>query len=246
MPSLHVALPFLLGLWFFRERWRAPGVFMIAYSLLIGFEVVLSGEHYVADVAGAIALAAGLAFVFSRDYAALTRHILALGKFRDSPPSAVPEPALVTPALPSSRAQRERAQTLIEFALIVPVFFLFLFSIVDFGIAIDRRVTLQHAVREGARLGAVNSSTSDIQDHTADESQGIVETGDVTVCYIDKGGPASPGNVGDAVEVTAEFEYNFPILEEILGAFGVSPISIDMTPHGTARLEQTVTGATAC
>ena len=49
----------------------------------------------------------------------------------------------------------EGGQTLIEFALIMPIVFLFLFVLVDFGIAMDRRLVLQHAVREGARYAAV-------------------------------------------------------------------------------------------
>ena len=61
MPSLHVALPLLISLWLFRERWRLPALAMLAYSVLIGFEVVLSGEHYVVDVLGGVVVAVTIA-----------------------------------------------------------------------------------------------------------------------------------------------------------------------------------------
>ena len=51
---------------------------------------------------------------------------------------------------------RDRGQTLMEFAIVMPIVFLFLVMIVDFGVALDHRLALEHAVREGARYGAVN------------------------------------------------------------------------------------------
>jgi len=61
MPSLHVALPVLISLWLFRERWRTPALAMLAYAGLVALEVVFSGEHYVIDVAGGVAVAVGIA-----------------------------------------------------------------------------------------------------------------------------------------------------------------------------------------
>ncbi len=138
------------------------------------------------------------------------------------------------------RLKSPQGQTLIEFAFVLPVILVFFFALVDFGIAIDRRIVLQHAVREGARYGAVHADIDDICQLTADQAQGIIETGDVTVTYPDG------SRVGDSVRVQADFTWTFPIMTEMLGAFGVPPLSIDMTPNGTSRLEQTVSGAGAC
>src|SRR2546422_380500 len=44
LPSLHVAFPLMISLWFFRERWLRPALLMLAYTSLISFEVVFSGE----------------------------------------------------------------------------------------------------------------------------------------------------------------------------------------------------------
>lgn len=137
---------------------------------------------------------------------------------------------------------------MIEFAFIAPLIFLFLFVIVDFGIALDRRITLQHAVREGARYGAVSASAAAIQNTTAGQAQGLVDAGGVTVCYEDTTFDANStvGDVGDAVRVKAAFSYQFPILSELWTAFGGSPLTIDMSPQATGRLELSVPGATPC
>ena len=139
-----------------------------------------------------------------------------------------------------------RGQTLIEFAFIAPIFFVFLFSIVDFGIAIDRRLTLQHAVREGARFGSVHDDIADIQARTEAQAQDLIDPADVDVCYIDADGDTNAGDIGDAVRVSTTFTYEFPIAGEIFGAFGLGPLAIEMTPSGTSRLETQVVGGTAC
>jgi hypothetical protein len=68
MPSLHVALPLLISFWFFRERWKLPALAMLAYAALVAFEVTLSGEHYVIDVAGAAVVAGAIALAARIDY----------------------------------------------------------------------------------------------------------------------------------------------------------------------------------
>jgi hypothetical protein len=56
MPSLHVAMPMLVALWYgLHDR---IGKLFAWYSVLIGVTVVYTGDHYVAD------LAAGYAFAF--------------------------------------------------------------------------------------------------------------------------------------------------------------------------------------
>jgi hypothetical protein len=244
MPSLHVAFPLMISFWFFRERWRAPALAMLAYSALIAFEVVFSGEHYVADVIGAAVVAGAIALASRIDYPSIMRWTYSRAReaFRTGQRELAPVAASRAPT-----PRRERAQALIEFAFVAPIIFVLLFSIVDFSIAIDRRLQLQHAVREGARYGAVHTNMADIKQYTVDEGQGLVDTTDVTVCYIDGDDAGTiPGNAGDAVRVSATLDWEYPILSEMAGVFGVSLPTIHMTPQGTARLEQSVPGATAC
>ncbi len=146
----------------------------------------------------------------------------------------------------SHQMRSQRGQALIEFAFIAPLLFVFLFAIVDFGIAIDRRITLQHSVRESARYAAVHTNELDIKQRAVDQAQGIIELADVDVCYEDTDLDATFGEPGEDVRVSATFTWEFPIMAEIMSTFGVAPLSIDMTPWGTARLERSVSGAVGC
>ena len=56
----------------------------------------------------------------------------------------------------SARRHRSRGQSMVEFALVFPLFILLLAGMVDFGIGLYSYMTLVNATREGARLGATN------------------------------------------------------------------------------------------
>jgi hypothetical protein len=64
-------------------------------------------------------------------------------------------------SIPSRSGRRsQRAQALVEFALIAPVFFLVLFSIVEAGRFIFYYEMLNNATREGARYAIVHGESS--------------------------------------------------------------------------------------
>ena len=50
----------------------------------------------------------------------------------------------------------DEGAVLIEFALVIGLFFLLVFGMVDFGLAINTKTQMTNAGREGARLGTVN------------------------------------------------------------------------------------------
>jgi Flp pilus assembly protein TadG len=52
------------------------------------------------------------------------------------------------------RGRRERGQSLVEFAVLVPVFMLILIGMLEFGLMFNHDLTLQYASREGARVGS--------------------------------------------------------------------------------------------
>jgi hypothetical protein len=129
--------------------------------------------------------------------------------------------------------------------LVLPVMFVFMLVIVDFGLALDKRAVIQHDVREGARQGAVGKSVADIKS-AAGESPGVF---DVEVCYLDKNGNGNPGNAGDSVRVSGDYTYEFTIGSgELLSVFGVNAggLDIQMTPSAEARLETSIAGADPC
>lgn len=135
----------------------------------------------------------------------------------------------------------ERGQALIELAFILPIILVITLTLVDFSRGIDHRDVLQHAVREGARMAAVDAAPSDpaVVTETVQQSQGLLTAPDVTVCY-----PSGTGNRGDPVRVKANYTFKFSVGGgELLSAFGVPVPSISMTPSFDFALEQPLSGA---
>ncbi len=132
--------------------------------------------------------------------------------------------------------RKERGQALIELALVLPLVLVFILVLVDFGIAIDRREVLQHAVYEGSRKGIPGATVEAIKDRAVAQSQGLLAVGDITVCYIDSDTNGAI-NAGDDVRVSANYTYKFSVGSgELLSAFGVPVPSIALTPKAESRL----------
>ncbi|MCR4441597.1 MAG: pilus assembly protein [Peptococcaceae bacterium] len=55
-----------------------------------------------------------------------------------------------------------RGQAAVEFALVIPVLLLLLFGIVEFGRIFGASLIVAHSAREGARLGSMGASDSEI------------------------------------------------------------------------------------
>lgn len=67
-PSLHVALPAALGLFFLLrcpKKLHLYGKVLLGYSLLVAFAVVYMGEHWAIDVLASYVLAGLVAFLFT-------------------------------------------------------------------------------------------------------------------------------------------------------------------------------------
>lgn len=56
------------------------------------------------------------------------------------------------------RSPRTRGQSLVEFALVIPIFLLLLFGLIDGGRLVYQHSVLSQAAREGARLASVEAS----------------------------------------------------------------------------------------
>jgi Flp pilus assembly protein TadG len=134
--------------------------------------------------------------------------------------------------------RRERGQALLEFALIVPFLLVLILVIIDFGFAMDRRLVLQHAVREGARYAALSIDNEFICDRTVAQSQGALEYEDISLSYDDIDGNGTVTDAGDAINVTATYTWTFPFAREMLEAFGATPPEVDLGPTGSSRLER--------
>ena len=66
---------------------------------------------------------------------------------------------------------RERAQSTVEFALILPVFVMVLFMVVQVGVLARDRVALSHASRAAARTAIVTADLTQIRERAIAASQ---------------------------------------------------------------------------
>lgn len=57
------------------------------------------------------------------------------------------------------RSRRQRGQSLVEFALVFPIFIVLVMGIIDFGMALKSWIDITNAAREAARWGAIYCNT---------------------------------------------------------------------------------------
>lgn len=138
---------------------------------------------------------------------------------------------LRTTAGPRSRVrrrQRNGGQSLVEFALILPVILLIMFGIVDFGLAFDASIGISNAAREGARQGTTVPNTAAITARVRTVAGRLNDSRlAVTVtCKTATGGPC-PGGIAGATtgsSVVVRVGYSYPMITPI--AFGtIIPLS---------------------
>ncbi len=88
--------------------------------------------------------------------------------------------------------RRRRGQALTEFALILPIFLLILFGVVDFGRAIYTYNALSNAAREAGRTAIVNQYPDAVRERAAQQATAVgLPVADPGDC------PAAGGPTGD-------------------------------------------------
>ena len=126
----------------------------------------------------------------------------------------------------------ERGALVVEFGLIVPILFLLVFGIVDFGRAYFTMNNLAAAVREGARYGAV------LADPSAAGNPDLIKQQVVNFSYTFGGARLTTPNVttsvaGDKLTVTAT--YTFRPITPLVNLIGLD--SIPMSQTAVFRME---------
>jgi hypothetical protein len=134
------------------------------------------------------------------------------------------------------RSNAEAGQALIETAVVLPLVLILLFLVVDFGIALDRREVIIHSLREAGRSAAAGNEAAVIVGRAVNESDGVLDSSDVTVCYADENVNATLGDAGDVVRVHINYAFGLSIGGgEMLSAAGV-PSTIPISPTGEVLL----------
>lgn len=99
------------------------------------------------------------------------------------------------------KLKNENGTSAIEFALVLPVLIMLLFSIFEFGIVYNNYLAITHAAREGARLAAVKQYSEE----TVRERAYPVNPTQISLGYPN-------GDVhGEPVEVTVRYDKEIEI-----------------------------------
>ena len=99
-------------------------------------------------------------------------------------------------------ARTERGASAVEFAIVLPVLFLLIAAIVDFGRAYFYQIQLANSAREGARAAAVGTlTTTEIQDRAK------AAIGGIPVADLSFPGMVTCGTTNASVTVQASFQW---------------------------------------
>lgn len=99
---------------------------------------------------------------------------------------------------------REQGASAVELALIFPLVSLFLFGIIEFGVAFLQVQSIRTGVREGGRAAAVGSLVPQTQQTTVDASVGSIPSGQAGNVQVSssEGGRCTAQNIGSDVTVS--------------------------------------------
>ncbi len=108
-----------------------------------------------------------------------------------------------------AKAGAEHGQSMVEFVIVLPIFCVLLFAIVQFGVAFNHYLTLTDSVRAGARQAAVSREASDPVGAAVSQvrsSASDLKQSDLTVSVASSWAP------GGDVTVTAKYPYSINIM----------------------------------
>ena len=122
----------------------------------------------------------------------------------------------------SDHRNRTRGQSLVEFALILPILLILMLGILDFGRAIYAYNSVSNGARSGARVAIVNQDIDDITTAVEEEAFGL-DGVDVTFDPNVEGSADCP-SIGCVIEVGVSTEYipATPIFSQLVGSITVS------------------------
>lgn len=143
------------------------------------------------------------------------------------------------------RSSDDEGAVLIEFAIVIGLFFMLVFGMVDFGLAINSKTQMTNAGREGARLGTVNLDPVAVSNRVKEAAE--IDPADLTITVTCQKpddtactGPGFPagdlrnGESGDSILVTLDYQYN---LITPLPGFIDSDNKIDLQTVTEMRIE---------
>lgn len=115
---------------------------------------------------------------------------------------------------------RRRADSIVEFALVLPMLLLILFGILEVGRVLDAWIVVQNAARQGARVGTMATNATAAQAGAQQAASSYLQSAFGSRSDID----ATPAPIAvvsaDAVQVNVEADVHIytPFMQTILSA----------------------------
>jgi Flp pilus assembly protein TadG len=123
--------------------------------------------------------------------------------------------------------KKEKGQSFVEFALVLPVLLIIIMAILEFGLMFNAYITISNASREGARLGSLGGSDIEIVQRVVQTSP-VLDSTKITVTVT----PATRTR-GDMLRVLVSYDYTLitPVISNI-----ISPM-VDLDAETVMRVE---------
>ncbi len=103
----------------------------------------------------------------------------------------------------------------VEYVLVLPLFLILIFGVIDFGLAMYAKGLITNASQEGARFGAIyrldSVTVGDIQTHVQNYLQGAGFPDPVTITVTGAGGPS-----GSPLSVRVDYAYRLLTLPDLV------------------------------
>ncbi|HOJ10207.1 MAG TPA: pilus assembly protein [Clostridiales bacterium] len=126
--------------------------------------------------------------------------------------------------------KNKKGQSLVEFAIILPLLLLVIMAIIEFGVMLNSYLTIHNAAREGARAGIAGSSSTEIQNLIISVSPGLdVKDLIINISPVDKS--RKPGDA-----LTVQIRYNYHLTVPVISRVFVNNVVI-LSAQVSMRIE---------
>lgn len=110
--------------------------------------------------------------------------------------------------------KNEKGQSLVEFAIIVPVIVMMIMGIIEFGLMFNSYLTINNSSREGARYAAVGGTDAEIVDKIISTAPNLDST-HISISIIPDENSRSRGDTV-TVYVTYDYQVFIPLMSTII------------------------------
>ena len=118
------------------------------------------------------------------------------------------------------RLKKNKGQSLVETALVLPILLLILMGIIDFGMMFNNYLIVSNASREGARNAAVGATDSEINAIVSN----VVSTLDSSRIVVEISPSETERKKGDELVVKVKYEYR--LITPMISALLPNPINL--------------------